>query len=236
MTYTCTKCGETKAADLFPKTKRPRPSWCRDCSGAAANDSQAKKRAELRANPPEPPSEKLCGCCKRVLPGLSFSIATGSKDGLQSHCKECSVAAAVRRWNSKRQHLRDLMKANRARNKSREREKNARLYKGRIEKIRAHYQENKHKYKANSNRRRARIANAPGSHTKDDILAIFKRQGGRCRYCSLTLDKYHVDHIMPLALGGSNGPENLQILCGPCNLWKGSKHPEEFEAEFRQAS
>jgi hypothetical protein len=33
----------------------------------------------------------------------------------------------------------------------------------------------------------------------------------------------HVDHIVPLALGGHPTDEsNLQLLCGPCNLAKGA--------------
>lgn len=35
----------------------------------------------------------------------------------------------------------------------------------------------------------------------------------------------HIDHVMPLRLGGSNYIENIQLLCRPCNLSKGSKHP-----------
>ena len=39
---------------------------------------------------------------------------------------------------------------------------------------------------------------------------------------------YHVDHVIPLILGGSNGPENLVIACPRCNLSKGAKMPHEF--------
>jgi 5-methylcytosine-specific restriction endonuclease McrA len=40
-----------------------------------------------------------------------------------------------------------------------------------------------------------------------------------------------VDHVLPLSRGGSNGPENLQLLCPKCNLVKGSRHPDDWARE-----
>jgi 5-methylcytosine-specific restriction endonuclease McrA len=41
-------------------------------------------------------------------------------------------------------------------------------------------------------------------------------------------DKYHVDHVVPLSRGGSDGPENIVISCPRCNCSKSSKLPEEW--------
>lgn len=81
--------------------------------------------------------------------------------------------------------------------------------------------------------RRARKKGASGTHTAADVQAILSAQGHRCAYCRADLRKAkrHLDHIMPLALGGSNGPENLQWTCAPCNLSKGAKDPIEFARE-----
>lgn len=77
--------------------------------------------------------------------------------------------------------------------------------------------------------RRARKLNAPGSHNANDILAQLKRQKNRCYYCGGKLvDKYHVDHIVPLSRGGSDDPENLVATCPRCNLSKGDKLPSEW--------
>lgn len=37
--------------------------------------------------------------------------------------------------------------------------------------------------------------------------------------------KAHLDHRIPICLGGAHSIENLQWLCEPCNLSKGGLHP-----------
>ena len=43
-----------------------------------------------------------------------------------------------------------------------------------------------------------------------------------CVSCNkkLTLKSINIDHIIPLACGGTNEPENLQILCKKCHFSK----------------
>ena len=43
-------------------------------------------------------------------------------------------------------------------------------------------------------------------------------------------DDLQVDHIVPVSKGGKDKMENLQILCQPCNLKKGTKENEQFMA------
>jgi hypothetical protein len=51
--------------------------------------------------------------------------------------------------------------------------------------------------------------------------AVFERDGGQCVQCGSTFDLQY-DHVLPLALGGANTVENLQLLCGQCNREKGA--------------
>jgi 5-methylcytosine-specific restriction endonuclease McrA len=77
--------------------------------------------------------------------------------------------------------------------------------------------------------RKAKQRNAVGRHTKQDIERIHTAQKYKCAICKCsTKDKCEVDHIMPLALGGSNDPLNLQILCPACNNRKNAKHPVDY--------
>lgn len=79
-------------------------------------------------------------------------------------------------------------------------------------------------------RRRAREAAAPGVYTEADVRQRYEAQHGRCHWCQKKVGgDYHVDHVIALAQGGSNGPENICIACVRCNLSKGAKLPWEFQ-------
>lgn len=57
---------------------------------------------------------------------------------------------------------------------------------------------------------------------------VLRRDGNRCRYCGgqapdVTLT---VDHVVPVALGGSDDPGNLVAACRDCNAGKSSSSPE----------
>lgn len=81
-------------------------------------------------------------------------------------------------------------------------------------------------------RRRARQRGNGGNYTAQDVQNQYTRQKGKCYYCKIKLGSgkkaYHVDHVIPLARGGSNGPENLVIACPTCNLKKQDKLLHEW--------
>lgn len=47
-----------------------------------------------------------------------------------------------------------------------------------------------------------------------------RRDGRPSGWVSFTLE---LDHIQPEALGGTHGPENIQLLCRRCNRQKGAR-------------
>jgi len=53
-------------------------------------------------------------------------------------------------------------------------------------------------------------------------FAILARDGYRCQYCGASAPAVtlHIDHIVPVAKGGTDDPENLITACETCNLGK----------------
>lgn len=80
------------------------------------------------------------------------------------------------------------------------------------------------------NRRiKAARTRAIGTHTAGDIKDQYTRQKGKCFWCGEIVGKnYHVDHVVPLARGGSNWPDNLVISCPTCNMRRRDKLPHEW--------
>lgn len=75
-------------------------------------------------------------------------------------------------------------------------------------------------------RRRARKLGSDGSYTAQDVEVLLVLQRWRCVDCGASLrGGYQIDHIEPLARGGSNEKTNVQLLCRPCNQRKSSKDP-----------
>ena len=56
---------------------------------------------------------------------------------------------------------------------------------------------------------------------QDVKVAVWQRDAGRCVDCGSQKDLEY-DHIIPLAMGGSNTERNLQLLCALCNRRKGA--------------
>ena len=87
----------------------------------------------------------------------------------------------------------------------------------------------KTRYLRNTLNRVARIKGASGKHTREQILELREKQKNKCAVCRADASvSYHVDHIVPLASGGSNDISNIQILCPSCNTSKGAKDPVVF--------
>lgn len=57
-------------------------------------------------------------------------------------------------------------------------------------------------------------------------VAAFERAGGRCEKCGarLFVGKFHYDHRIPDAMGGTPTLDNCDVLCTPCHGEKTHRH------------
>lgn len=129
-----------------------------------------------------------------------------------------------------------------AANRDKERANDRRYYAENCEKLRENTRRwrrrNLEKDRVKSNRHRARKRHAEGNHTAEDIQLQVKAQTNQhgvlcCWWCGKPiLGKYHVDHRIALARGGSNSATNIVITHPECNDSKGVKMPWEFNGRL----
>jgi hypothetical protein len=55
---------------------------------------------------------------------------------------------------------------------------------------------------------------------------ILRRDNNTCRYCHATDTPLVIDHVKPVALGGTDDPSNLVAACKDCNAGKTSTSPD----------
>jgi 5-methylcytosine-specific restriction endonuclease McrA len=74
--------------------------------------------------------------------------------------------------------------------------------------------------------RRGRERTTTGSFTVGQMRLLFASYLNRCAYCPNTATS--LDHVVPLARGGSNDIDNLVPACFGCNLRKGARSLLQF--------
>lgn len=161
---------------------------------------------------------KVCKACGVDKTPSDFAMDATKKDGRVNQCKQCRNAQSAARYAAKGEQIAAKKLAYRSANRHLARAHTV-----------AWAAANPLSRQANRAKYRARKRGAGGAYTAEDIKQLKLLQRGRCAACTVRLENgFHVDHFQPLALGGSNDPTNLQLLCPPCNLSKGAKDPFAF--------
>lgn len=62
--------------------------------------------------------------------------------------------------------------------------------------------------------------------TKRTRFEVLRRDNYTCRYCRSVENELTVDHVTPVALGGTDDPGNLVAACKDCNAGKTSTSPD----------
>lgn len=85
--------------------------------------------------------------------------------------------------------------------------------------------------RARSRQRWALEKGAEGVCTAADWVEVLAFYGGWCLCCS-SEDEVTQDHVIPLTLGGTHWPDNLQPLCKTCNSAKGNRSTADYRFDF----
>ena len=64
------------------------------------------------------------------------------------------------------------------------------------------------------------------SISKRTRYEVMRRDNFTCRYCRSTEGQLTIDHVVPVALGGKDAPDNLVAACRDCNAGKSSSSPD----------
>lgn len=215
----CTKCGEAKEPAEFSRDEQKRDglaSHCKSCRSASskaycvANSEKEKARGRVyrAANPDSAKARQLSW----VAANPEKVKATYNKWRDANPAKVKAGTAAYRAAN------RDKLKA-------------SRVTRGdRINAYRAAWRAaNPDAARIHAHNRNAKKRENGGTLSKGLSIKLFKLQRGMCPCCKQPLgDDFHMDHIQPIALGGSNTDDNIQLLRQRCNNQKSAAHPVDF--------
>lgn len=208
---------------------------CNECRKRTRTDAKstpeqlALRRATRKPKPTRrlskkdvPEGHKRCSECLTVKPMTTEFFYKGSGlGGLDSKCVVCQRARSMtpEAVEQRKAYHRAIYADPAVRRSARRR-------------MRAWVKENPERHRLNQqagqSRRRTRKADNGGSHTADDILFLIDAQQGLCAYCEIELLGYHVDHVHPVARGGTDNADNLAISCPLCNHSKGYKLLSEW--------
>lgn len=242
----CSRCKQEKPVTGFNKDRSRKDGllpYCRECHRARAREYKKKNAAR---NPDEIviPPEKKCSKCGVIRPSSEWPRNRTKRDGLADYCKPCTRAYFAENSEEHYERVRRWQKAN----PEKVRENSRRWAKANPDKVRERsrrwYKANPDKARAKEHRRRARKANAfTVPHTHEDLIIFTRDYLGldpeKCWYCLLDgrdSPAEHVDHLIPLAKGGSETVWNKRFACAKCNLSKRDKvwdagQPMDLESE-----
>lgn len=213
-TRACAQCGLVKPENGTGS----RPTRCRDCFNAWRRIKRAKARL---APPPNrcglyPLGEKVCAHCGEAKRPWEFPRDARLPHGLCALCKPCvweKNRASYAKHREKRLATGAVRRTPQVLEVARAASAQWRLDNP------EHAAFLRQRTKA---RRRTREGVAPRVRfTHVQLAARVAYFGGKCWMCGARYE--HMDHVKPIAAGGSDMLSNLRPACAPCNFAKNGK-------------
>lgn len=239
-TKRCTKCNVYKPLSKFSKDKDKKDGLSTRCKLCKSGE-HAKWR---KANPEKVKENNANWYAANTEKARAYSREYARKHPVQVKAR---IAACKKAHEARVEQLSPAEKAVIEKDKKdRQRVSSAKWYRKNAERARlstsmwrmlnpdknkqyriAYRKEKGHIERAARHKRRA-----SGTLSSRIVKKLMSLQRGKCACCGIRLgNKYHLDHIVPIALGGTNTDDNVQLLHAKCNLQKAKKHPIDFMQE-----
>lgn len=239
-TKRCTKCGEHKPLNAFSKDADKRDGLstrCKPCKSVEHAAWRAK-------NPDAVKSNYAAWYAKNADKARAYSREYARKHPEQV---KATIAASLKARKEKIQEMPSEMRAEIEKHqKERQKvasakwyQKNAEIARLKTAMWRLMNLDRKKQYRDRYRKEHGHIERAArhkrrtsGQLSRGIVKKLMELQKGKCACCGKPLgDDYHLDHIIPIALGGKNIDNNVQLLRAKCNLQKSKKHPIDFMQE-----
>jgi 5-methylcytosine-specific restriction endonuclease McrA len=217
-TKKCFSCKEVLDLSLFNKNssnfKDGRSSWCRRCASdknkarylANIDVTTAKRRESARDPEFQKKNRERTKAWRRADPGRAKKAFAEWKANNPESFRAAKKKHYVKNEDRYKKAGRDRYL----------------LKKDEIQKyIREWCRKNPDRVRLQGFRKRERERNASGSAAAEQVASRVLYYGGLCYICLKDADA--VDHVIPLAGGGTCWPANLRPICTPCNSRKGAR-------------
>lgn len=198
---TCSKCAETKPVEAFfyRKDRGTYRADCRECCNARSKAYHTDNRQAIVERKADYRAVKV-----DVIKKADSDYRRKNRNRIQQQNAEYRAANRESRAQAERERYRANPEAMRVRQREARRSNPA-------------------VYRAYGITRRRRAREAAGRATAYQVKARVDFYGGRCWMCGGAFEA--IDHVKPLAKGGSNWPANLRPACNACNSAKHAVWP-----------
>ena len=155
---------------------------------------------------------KVCRKCGIEKSTSEYAKEPKAKSGITATCKACLY-----------KQDKEYAQAHPEKGRERIRKHNQKFPEKRAKRRRDYISKNPEKQAIYNQNRLARKNGNGGFLTSKQWKDLCDFYGNKCLCCG-KVGKLSIDHVKPLALGGSNDISNIQPLCQSCNSKKNMKH------------
>lgn len=227
----CPACEETKPASSFYVDRQRKDGLSYSCKSCVSQGRPCKNPAKRVILPLD--ASKTCSKCGVEKRLEQFHPSKSERFGRAAACINCKKKYAREHHLKNREQRNAWVKAHKMANAEKVKAAGRAYYQSNQEAVSARNKQwrenNPEVVRAYCRNRRALRASAGGKHTQQDVASKLASQKGKCHWCAQKISgTYHVDHVIPLIKGGTNGPENIVIACPSCNMRKQAKMPWDF--------